>query len=85
MNTRHITEVFANLKNDGLAFYPEKHIAPFTTMGVGGPADMLVMADTSERLSDALMACNRHNLSYKVLGCGSNVIVAERFPLNLLS
>jgi UDP-N-acetylmuramate dehydrogenase len=52
-------------------------LAPFTTFGVGGPADLLVETQSSEEIEGALEIARRWQLPVTLLGGGSNVLVAD--------
>ena len=52
-------------------------LGPLTTFGVGGPADWLVEADSSEALQSVLTVATGSGLPVVLLGGGSNVLVAD--------
>ena len=52
-------------------------LAPFTAMGVGGPADLVVVVDSVDELTCAVRAALRCGVPWQVLGCGCNVLVAD--------
>jgi UDP-N-acetylmuramate dehydrogenase len=52
-------------------------LAPFTTLGVGGPARFFVHADSESVLLEALEWAARHGVDACVLGGGSNVVVSD--------
>ena len=52
-------------------------LAPFTAMGVGGPADLVVVVDSVDELTCAVRAARRCGVPWRVLGCGCNVLVAD--------
>jgi UDP-N-acetylmuramate dehydrogenase len=52
-------------------------LAPFTTLGVGGPARFFVEAETEAQVVDALEFASLRNLPVFVLGRGSNLVVAD--------
>ena len=53
-------------------------LAPFTSMQVGGPADLLFRAESTEELARAARLARRHDVPWRVLGSGCNVLVADR-------
>jgi UDP-N-acetylmuramate dehydrogenase len=57
------------LKNEPMARY--------TSARIGGVADWLVMAESLKALIEAVRAAQRHGLVWRVLGSGSNVLVAD--------
>jgi UDP-N-acetylmuramate dehydrogenase len=52
-------------------------LAPFCTMGVGGPARWLVSARSESEIVQALAWAGERNVSVTVLGGGSNVLIAD--------
>jgi len=56
-------------------------LAPFTTLGVGGPAAFFTDAHTEAEVRDAIDFSRSRNLPLFVLGGGSNLVVADSgFP-----
>ena len=56
-------------------------LAPYTTLGLGGPAATLLAPDTESGLVDAVRAADERGEPLLVLGGGSNVVIAdEGFP-----
>lgn len=53
-------------------------LAPFTAMRVGGPADLLVVVDSSEELAEVVTAARRYGIPWRVLGGGCNVLIADQ-------
>jgi UDP-N-acetylmuramate dehydrogenase len=47
-------------------------------MGVGGPADLLTVAESANALARAVAAAWQHAVPYRVLGGGCNVLIADR-------
>ena len=52
-------------------------LAPFTTLGVGGPAKFFVEAGSSEDVVEALQWAESNGLDVFILGGGSNILVAD--------
>jgi UDP-N-acetylmuramate dehydrogenase len=52
-------------------------LAPFTTLGVGGPAKYFVEAKSTNEVSEALVFAQSRSLPLFVLGGGSNLVVAD--------
>jgi UDP-N-acetylmuramate--L-alanine ligase/UDP-N-acetylenolpyruvoylglucosamine reductase len=48
-----------------------------TTFGVGGPADVYVVANDAEQLARIAIACREHGAPVFVLGSGSNIVVGD--------
>jgi UDP-N-acetylmuramate dehydrogenase len=52
-------------------------LAPFTTFKVGGPADILFETRSSDEVVDAIRLAHSLRVPVRVLGGGSNVLVAD--------
>jgi UDP-N-acetylmuramate dehydrogenase len=52
-------------------------LAGATTFGIGGPAEYLARPRSRERLAELLAAAAREGLRVRVLGAGSNLLVAD--------
>jgi len=52
-------------------------LAEFTTLRVGGPAEHLIEATTSDELVDAVLAADASGRHWIVLGGGSNVLIGD--------
>ncbi len=52
-------------------------LAPHTTYKVGGPADLYFKPETADELLAVMQACREMDLEVTVLGCGSNVLIAD--------
>jgi UDP-N-acetylmuramate dehydrogenase len=49
-----------------------------TTFGIGGPADLFVLARTQSELCTAVQLACEHNVPYFILGGGANLLVADK-------
>lgn len=54
-----------------------KPLAPFTTLGIGGPARWFVEARTEDDICEAAAWSRQNNVPLFVLGGGSNLLVAD--------
>lgn len=63
--------------NDKLDLRERVSLAPFTTLGIGGPARYFVRAETETAVLRALEFADHKSLDLFVLGGGSNVLVAD--------
>jgi UDP-N-acetylmuramate dehydrogenase len=52
-------------------------LAPYTSMRVGGPADLLTVCKTTAEVVDAVQASRRYQVPWLVLGGGCNVLIAD--------
>ena len=53
-------------------------LAALTSLGVGGPAEFLVQADSVERLIQILDGAHQRGVPVVVLGAGTNLLVSDR-------
>jgi UDP-N-acetylmuramate dehydrogenase len=53
-------------------------LAPYTSARIGGPADVLVTVRNADELARAVQACQDAQLSFTLLGAGSNLLVSDK-------
>lgn len=53
-------------------------LAPYTSARIGGPADVLITADSADELARIVKLLRKHEIDYLMLGGGSNVLVSDR-------
>jgi UDP-N-acetylmuramate dehydrogenase len=53
-------------------------LAPYTSARIGGPADVLITADSADELARIIKLLWKLDLEYLMLGGGSNVLVSDR-------
>lgn len=53
-------------------------LAPYTTFRIGGPADVLYDATTSDDLANAVITCRDAGVPWFILGLGANILVGDR-------
>jgi len=61
----------------GAAMKRDELLARYTVARLGGPADALVVANSTTDLTDAVTLAARHHIPCIVLGGGANVLVAD--------
>jgi UDP-N-acetylmuramate dehydrogenase len=62
----------------GLAAVRERQsLARYTTLHIGGPADLLLVAESIDTLRQAVTLAQDQGIPYLVLGSGSNVLVGD--------
>ncbi len=68
------------MQNSRLKFKIKKDIdlAPFTTFGIGGPADYFFEARNSQQIVKAVNWAKAKKLPFYILGGGSNLLVADK-------
>lgn len=63
---------------DGVRLWANAPMAPFTTIGTGGKAKLLVTVGSADALAAVLAAVEEAGLEWFSLGAGSNLLVADR-------
>jgi len=58
-------------------FKTDVKLAPYTSIGVGGPADYFYEAKTADELKDAVLTAKEKNIPYIIFGGGTNVLVSD--------
>ena len=53
-------------------------LAPYTSARIGGPADVLITADSADELARIIKLLHKLDMDYLLLGGGSNVLVSDR-------
>ena len=61
----------------GLAFERNRPLARWSTLRVGGPAEWSVQVRNSAELARAVTVATEHNLPWRILGGGSNVLMSD--------
>jgi UDP-N-acetylmuramate dehydrogenase len=56
----------------------ERRLAPLTTWRIGGPAQLYLEPGDVEELHDTVALLRRSGIPYRILGGGSNLLVADR-------
>ncbi|HET7275414.1 MAG TPA: UDP-N-acetylmuramate dehydrogenase [Longimicrobiaceae bacterium] len=56
----------------------DAHLSPYTTFRIGGPADVLFRAKTSEELAQAVLLARELGLPFFLLGAGANILVGDQ-------
>jgi len=53
-------------------------LGPYTTFGIGGPADLLAVPRSAAELADAVRWALGAGVDWFVLGCGANILIGDR-------
>jgi UDP-N-acetylmuramate dehydrogenase len=53
-------------------------LSDYTTLGIGGAAELLVWARNEKELSESLRYFDQHGIGWRVLGKGSNILVSDQ-------
>lgn len=77
-----MTEKLDKLKNDlqerGLVCSKDTPLAKYTTLKIGGNADLFTNITTSDDLIYAVQKAQEYQIPYTVLGWGSNVLISDK-------
>lgn len=60
-----------------LDFLSQEPLAAYTTVAIGGPAELLWVAQSFEDLLAVLRFCQTDKIAYTLLGAGSNTLIAD--------
>ena len=66
---------FQNIKN--IEIRSNESIKDYTTMKVGGIAELLIISNSTTSLLQVCKSCNTHNIMYKIIGLGANIIFSD--------
>lgn len=55
-----------------------ERLAPYTTWKIGGPADVMAVPSSKEKLANTLRILNRRQVPWFLLGKGSNLLVSDK-------
>lgn len=53
-------------------------LAKYTTLNIGGNADIVVMPTLEEELSNIVNFCHKHNIPLTIIGNGSNLLIRDK-------
>jgi UDP-N-acetylmuramate dehydrogenase len=53
-------------------------LAPYTSARIGGPADILITAESADELARIIKLLHKQEMDYLILGGGSNVLVSDQ-------
>ena len=62
----------------GNAVQENVSLAPYTSARIGGPADILLTVKSADELADVMKVIWEYEMSYTILGSGSNVLVSDK-------
>ncbi len=74
-----LKKVFADLKNNlpNLEIYQNHPLAPYTTVKIGGPADIFIHTHNSDEFLSVLKFISEFKATIIILGNGSNVLISD--------
>lgn len=53
-------------------------LARYTTLRIGGPADVFFEATSTQTLIDAIKSARSYNIPFTILGGGSNILISDK-------
>ncbi|MBN1812369.1 MAG: UDP-N-acetylmuramate dehydrogenase [Anaerolineae bacterium] len=56
----------------------DESLANYTAMRVGGPADLLIVCESVDRVVETVALARKHKVNWLLLGGGCNVLVADK-------
>jgi UDP-N-acetylmuramate dehydrogenase len=62
----------------GVRLQENVRLANYATMNVGGPADALLIANSSEELAGTMAKLWEMDLQVKIIGSGSNILISDK-------
>jgi UDP-N-acetylmuramate dehydrogenase len=69
--------IISQLQKSSTTFHRDAPLAKYTTLGVGGPADLLVVAGTTQQLLTVITIVRPAGCPFKVIGKGSNLVFSD--------
>ena len=69
--------IISQLQKSSIAIHRDIPLAKYTTLGVGGPADLLVVAETTRQLITVITIARDVGYPFKLFGKGSNLIISD--------
>ena len=70
-------EIKNKLSDLGIEFEENKSLANYTTWKIGGPAEILIEANSKDQLIRTHEVCEAHGVSLTILGGGSDVLISD--------
>ena len=75
-NDKIIQKIITQLPASQLKF--NEPLAPYTTLKIGGPADLFFVTNTEEELIKAVKLAQELQIDWIILGWGSNVLISDK-------
>jgi UDP-N-acetylmuramate dehydrogenase len=72
-----VAQLAAAFDDAGVRFRREEPLARYTTVGLGGPAELLAFPASTEEMLAAVRLANELGVPSRVLGGGSNLLVSD--------
>lgn len=75
MNIEHINELTSGKYGDA---GQNIKLNSYTTLNIGGPADLLIKPETEGQISKIVKYCKKFNIPLTIIGNGSNLIIRDK-------
>jgi UDP-N-acetylmuramate dehydrogenase len=72
-----VDQLVAELQEVGLRFRSEEPLARYTTIGLGGPAEVMTFPTSALELNTVMKLTSELDIPFRILGGGSNLLVGE--------
>ena len=59
------------------SFFNDVSLRNYCTFNIGGKAKYLYIAHTTKQLLEVCSFCEKHNIKFKVIGCGANLLFSD--------
>ncbi|MBE6729039.1 MAG: UDP-N-acetylmuramate dehydrogenase [Ruminococcaceae bacterium] len=66
------------LKLNEIEYFKDEPMSRHTSFRIGGPADYFILPDSKEKLAGIIEFCKNENISFTVIGKGSNLLVSDK-------
>ena len=70
-------ELTAGLRDTGVLFRSQEPLSRYTTIGLGGPAEVMVFPSSLVELQRTVAVVEKYELPIRILGGGSNLLVSD--------
>jgi len=70
-------DVFRKIENNIKICKRNVPLSLYNTFGIGGKCEMLVEPTNDDEIFKTVAFCKQNDVSYKIIGCGSNLLVSD--------
>lgn len=72
-----VETLMEEFRGAGVRFQSEEPLARYTTIRLGGPAELMVFPSSADELASTVRLAEETKLPFRVLGAGSNLLVSD--------
>ncbi len=72
-----VETLMSEFRGAGVRFRSEEPLARYTTIGLGGPAELMVFPSSTDGLASTVHLAEETKFPFRVLGGGSNLVVSD--------